>query len=932
MRKFFTAVFLALTVALCAGTVFHGYAADSVEIQFVRKKAERFRQIDYLKRIRRAQLAPLIEFFDSLKSENLVRWYAPLWIVRGIVWDGVPRTLELARKRFPEYSFRRDAVDSAALREPFPDPMSSDAVYLDSDSCQWNIRIMGLDRIRRKFGVYGDGTLVGIFDSGISRWVPQLRDNIFLNSGEGTLWNGVDDDGNSYPDDIWGYNFFDTTSHPYDDKGHGTHVSGTAVGDPQIGVAPDAQLVALKVLNSSGSGRESAVWQAIEYALELGVDVANFSIGWRHSTSPDRPMWREVIANAMALGMVCVAGAGNEGSDSPPDNIRTPGDVPEIITVGAVDSTLALASFSSTGPVEWPDFPYPPGLTKPDISAPGVGVVSCVIPGGFEAWDGTSMATPHITGVCALLKQINPDITPAEIKAILESTAVDLGDPGKDNQFGSGFVNVESALMAVAEWCTLAYYSAVPGTLVVMPYRTKFFGTGDTILIPAGAEFAVFFADGYEPDTIRDLPCGGEIEITPEPITRTCRVGILDSRTAEPLSGEVYFADETLAVDGFGEISLPSVDVWICATAIGYNLVCDSVRAEDECKFLFLHKCEDFEDSAVLVGNGDWEWGTPTSGPHSARSGNRLWATALADTYRSSSNSWLWSGWQKISPGATLYVWQWYDCEATDWGFWDGGNVVADFGSDTVVLFPIGDYDCWIDDYDSVMAWQPAFSGTLLGNFWHQKVFPILVDEPCSVRIGFHFGSDDNTTRPGWYIDDIFLADGTPPSPVIRSVEVNADSVRICAYSPGTPMEDVSLVLCEGGEVEFATQVACDTFEAVVEGAPGDTVAFVVVAVNSLGVSDTFPLDTCLVAVIPNSGVGEKPEGGIKLTAKRTLEGFLFGGNFCRLYVVDIRGNVVFRGDLEAGSLVWRPRRAGVYFAVAKRGKLLSVKKLLWVR
>ena len=930
-------IILAVVFAYFCGAFggrYHGYAPDTVDVPAVRSIAERRAQIAKLKRIRREELAPLVQFFDSLKAQNLVRWYALLWIVRGIVWEGTPKSLELARQKFPQFRFRPDAHDTAVIAD-----RTSGAYHLartTTDSPVWNVEMLGIQKIRRKFGAYGDGILVGIFDTGISRWVPDLRGKIFTNPGEGNLWNSADDDHNLFPDDIWGYNFFDSTSHPYDDRGHGTHVSGTVAGELGTGVAPGCKIIALKVLDYFGRGEESAVWLAVEYALDMGVRVGNFSIGWRHSADPDRPMWREVMSNAMALGMVCVVGSGNEGSGSEPDNIRTPGDVPEVITVGAADSTLALASFSSTGPVEWDDYPYPPGLIKPDIVAPGDGVVSCVIPGGYESWGGTSMATPHISAACAIISQINPSLTPAEIKAIMESTAVDLGDPGKDNQFGSGFINLEAAILSCAEMCTLQYSAAVGGTLVAMPHRLKFFGDGDTIIIPQDVEYLVFFAEGFAPETIYDFRCGEEIEITPEPGTHTCRIGVMDFDTGEPLSAQVYAGDDTFAVDGFSEIEVSVLPVEVCATLPGYTAECDTIAPEDGCKFLFLHRCEDFEDSAAFSGDGDWEWGIPTFGPGYARSGQKVWATSLADTYSSSSDSWLWSRWYWADTTGAVYIWQWYDCEATDWGFWDGGNVVADFGDSTKILFPIGDYACWIDDYNEAMPWEPAFSGTLTGNFWHQKVFPLMIDEPCSLRVGFHFGSDDNTTRSGWYIDDVCVVSRRVREPIIGWVSAESGSVWVCAYAVSGEMAQVRAISCDDAAEIALEQTACDTFSGELWGSPGDTVHLKIVAENSVGLADTFPADSCITAVIPWTGIVAKPRKSqrIYLSVRETPCGFFLYTDTYEIYIFNIKGDLAFHRVLngESGEIFWRPERTGAYVVLAKRGARSTKTKIIWIK
>ncbi len=151
-----------------------------------------------------------------------------------------------------------------------------------------------------------------------------------------------------------------------------------------------------------------------------------------------------------------VIAAGNEGQGAEPDNVRTPGDVPRVITVGATDCSDVAAGFSSRGPVTWQgiapwnDWPWPPGLVKPDISAPGVDTLSHNVCTGYSYKSGTSMATPHVAGAVALIVAANPGLAHDDIKALLEDTSVDLGEPGKDNTYGTGRVDAYAAVTNAA--------------------------------------------------------------------------------------------------------------------------------------------------------------------------------------------------------------------------------------------------------------------------------------------------------------------------------------------------------------------------------------------------------------------------------------------------------------------------------------------------
>ena len=167
---------------------------------------------------------------------------------------------------------------------------------------------------------------------------------------------------------------------------------------------------------------------------------------------------RQTAQTVKAAGTTLVIAAGNERTYywiQAPDNIRTPGDCPEVICVGATGYlNNNYAWFSSYGPTEWYespffDYPYPPGLVKPDIMAPGEDINSTTWGGGYSGntWSGTSMATPHVAGVCALMLEANPSLTPDDVQQIIEDNGIDLGPAGKDNDYGSGLIDAPDCVL-----------------------------------------------------------------------------------------------------------------------------------------------------------------------------------------------------------------------------------------------------------------------------------------------------------------------------------------------------------------------------------------------------------------------------------------------------------------------------------------------------
>ena len=255
-------------------------------------------------------------------------------------------------------------------------------------------------------------TVVAVIDEGINVNHPDLQGNIWTNPDE-VPGNATDDDRNGYVDDVHGYDFANDDASVYDPnpisgKGdeHGTHVAGTiaAEGDNAtgvVGVSWEAQVMALKFLAPNGGSTVDAI-EAINYAVANGARVSNNSWGGGVYSQA----LRDAIGRADAGGHLFVTAAGNDGTN----NATTP-QYPcnysnsNIICVAATDDSDALATFSNFG------------ANTVDIAAPGVGILSTLPHNRYGSYSGTSMATPHVSGVAALLKSQNPRLTDSQLKA-----------------------------------------------------------------------------------------------------------------------------------------------------------------------------------------------------------------------------------------------------------------------------------------------------------------------------------------------------------------------------------------------------------------------------------------------------------------------------------------------------------------------------------
>jgi serine protease AprX len=350
--------------------------------------------------------------------------------------------------------------------------------------------------------------------------------------------------------------FVNGRSTAYDDHGHGTHVAGIAAGDgvggssasTYRGVAPGATLLAAKVLDSSGNGSDSQVIQGIEWCVDQpDVRVVTLSLG-DTAGGDGTDASSQAVDAAVAAGKVVTVAAGNSGDA--PSTINYPGTADGAITVGAVadwsateasthDNGTWLAAFSSRGPrVGRP-------LVKPDIAAPGVTVKSAQAgsPTGYVVKSGTSMATPYVAGAVALGLQAVNGATPAQVRAALESTAVDVGATGKDNEWGAGLIDVRAFVSALRGDATvlrtpMPVQSHVAGTIpangsVSIPLTVP----SDGLTVPIGVtmtsagsyvcSFSCAFGGSWSPNNDLELRSPGGTVVA----TSTCKSSGLSCAT-----------------------------------------------------------------------------------------------------------------------------------------------------------------------------------------------------------------------------------------------------------------------------------------------------------------------------------------------------------------------------------------------------------------
>lgn len=255
--------------------------------------------------------------------------------------------------------------------------------------------------------------LVAVIDTGIDYTHPDIAPNAWTNQAEANGKAQVDDDKNGFVDDIHGYNFCDDKGDPMDDHGHGTHVSGTIGakgndGKGIVGVNWDVTIMGVKFLDAGGSGTLENAVKAIDYATQMGAMIESNSWGGGGVSEA----LKQAIERARDKNVLFVAAAGNESNDND-TNPAYPAsyDVDNVVAVAAIDRTGNMADFSNYG------------THTVHLAAPGVDVYSSLFGNKYDAWSGTSMATPHVSGVAALIKSANMAFGYKEIKQRLISSA-----------------------------------------------------------------------------------------------------------------------------------------------------------------------------------------------------------------------------------------------------------------------------------------------------------------------------------------------------------------------------------------------------------------------------------------------------------------------------------------------------------------------------
>jgi hypothetical protein len=314
------------------------------------------------------------------------------------------------------------------------------------DGTLWGLSKIQADLAWQNFTTGSESVVIANIDTGINYSHPDLGANAWRNPFE-VAGNGIDDDNNGYVDDVYGIDTVNHDSNPFDDQGHGTHTSGTlaGVGNNNEGVAGinwNAKVLACKFLNVEGYGTDAGAIECFDYIVLMknrGINIRVSSNSWGSQRGNGAPAvaLQAAINAAGDAGILNVFGAGNDGTNNdlaPFDPASY--DLPSIVSV------------ASSGPTDRKSFFSNFGAASVDLAAPGEEIVSTTLGSGYVAASGTSMATPHVAGVAALLAGMDPSLTPDAIKLMLMDS-VDQSSRWTGRVLSGGRLNAYKAAQAV---------------------------------------------------------------------------------------------------------------------------------------------------------------------------------------------------------------------------------------------------------------------------------------------------------------------------------------------------------------------------------------------------------------------------------------------------------------------------------------------------
>jgi subtilisin family serine protease len=680
----------------------------------------------------------LLARLDGLSQAGTVTSYQAFWVANCVQIQATPAAIREIAAR-PE-------VETVYLDYPIEAIEPVDAIPFEKSREDRGDRTPepGLVAIRAPevwdMGFTGEGILVATLDTGVDGNHPALA----------SRWRGVADARYAgHPEWAW-FDPVTYTTFPQAFGSHGTHTMGTVCGGApgdQIGVAPGAQWIHAAVIDRVSIAQTVAdAILAFQWLIDPDDDPStnwdvprSCSNSWRLTTSHgyppcDQTFWTYLDACESA-GIVILFSAGNEGPSPqtigrPPDRAT---DDYRCFAVGAINgnvSSYPIADFSSRGP----SYCTPGGqmAIKPEVVAPGVDVRSSVPGGGYQStgWSGTSMASPHVNGAVALIREACPDLSVEEVKQILLGTASDLGPAGEDNDYGVGIIDVYEAVNLALSLCSGApraddgyYETSMNQPVLVTLQATDYDGLPD----PPGA--LTYIIDSLPASGILVDPGAGSVDTVP--------YALVDGGNEVTYQPDAWYSGSdafTFKANDGGEPP-DAGDSNIATIAV------DVLLPDLETNTAF-----DFDSDPGWTIQGQWAFGQPTGGgthnldPTSGYTGANVYGYNLAGDYPHNM--------PEYSLTSTPINCRDFINSQLRFRRWLGVER-APYDRATVAVSPDG--STW------TTVWQNP-TRTIADIAWAEITFDIsaVADRESTVYLRWTMGpTDDTITYPGWNIDDV---------------------------------------------------------------------------------------------------------------------------------------------------------------------------------
>lgn len=682
----------------------------------------------------------VLEYLEQAKQKGEVESVESFYVVNAIAVTGTKEVMDKLAT-YPEIA----KILPNETRQLITPIRNKETSVKSSSTTEWGVERVGAPQAW-KMGIDGSGIVVANIDTGVQWDHPALKEKY---RGYNPTNPTLVDHSLSWFDAVNG------SDEPYDDLAHGTHTMGTIVGgEPdgsnQIGVAPGAKWIAVKAFSGTG-GTDVDLLQAGEWILapkdsdgnphpELAPDIVNNSWGG----GPGLDEWyRPMVQNWRAADIFPVFAAGNSGAGGP-GSISVPSNYPESFAVGATDSNNKLAYFSSRGPGPYDE-------SKPNVTAPGANIRSATPGNEYEdGWSGTSMATPHITGVIALLKQANASLSIDQIEKLLEDTAIPLTDseyPTSPNYgYGHGFVNAYNAIKTLNNGNGMVkgivVHDGKDTTNPTYQHTSPDF-VYDQVVLPLTVEVQ----DNISVETV-------EIQYLVDQQWKTVKA----ARTAGDFRNGTYQA----VVPGEDVRKGTFTYKWKFVD-YGQNQVTSSTYDVEVKPAITIGYFQDLE--AVPEGwysegfNNYWEWGSPVSGPGQAYSGQKVYGTNLEGPPAGETQTESFLNMPPIdipeSGDSYLQFKQWYDFSP------DGVGGAIDFGAVLVST----DRQKWevLTKTEATKFYENGVPSEYTTEGWIDAEVNLSAYAGKRIYISFYIFTDiwGFELRPydGWYLDDIELTD-----------------------------------------------------------------------------------------------------------------------------------------------------------------------------